>query len=710
MIPSRRTSEMRVEFGKGMAEQTRFQKMEAEMLDDDNLWTAMKEQAPSMLAMAGMFIVTILLAVYLQPFFHGAGLHAFGEEGTSQVRYVALELALIFAFTAGILALAKWKKDWLIKYGLMTVLFIALLYTLVPLTHLIMVPDSTDSEFEIDSTSDSDLIVLAAPGANGLLTTTTIENEFGNKSHKIQYWEDGENIWTHTRLWIENDGMTCSEPCKVTVVLGPDAWTFADDGGFIWSLNPVNGSVISDIHDCVGPHLRAGCVAAFEAFDDTYMISTDEQLVRFHPNPTLNHTNGKWRLPLNLDLRQSTGLLMHKLPGDQLLLVSRTSAIIFDIPTAVENPDPVENIGDIHPTWQYNSSITAAYVGDSIYDENDKLILVGNDKGSITAIKVSENYVEKETRINLGSAFSGPISSLRVMDWNGDNISETWILAGDGIHMLEGKSQVERIVGSVDFEGEIAMVFNSQTLEFYQFDSFADATTMMSGPVNEDLLLDGGGIVIYTVPALIALIIAILLMVALYIHPEWYVVNTVGILVGSGVIVMLGVAFVPTLIILFMVLAAIYDAWAVYRSKHMIELADTMIGLKLPILLVAPQERGYTMLEEKQSIGKTTSAETKSKPKKKKSNDAMFMGLGDIIFPGMLVISTLTFHSGTEAWWAAMMTMLGGLVGYFTLMTYVARGRPQAGLPLLNGGAILGYILGVMIFIGAGGLEPNISL
>ena len=81
-----------------------------EMLDDDNLWTAMKEQAPSMLAMAGMFIVTILLAVYLQPFFHGAGLHAFGEEGTSQVRYVVLELALIFAFTAGILALAKWKK------------------------------------------------------------------------------------------------------------------------------------------------------------------------------------------------------------------------------------------------------------------------------------------------------------------------------------------------------------------------------------------------------------------------------------------------------------------------------------------------------------------------------------------------------------------------------------------------------------------------
>jgi presenilin-like A22 family membrane protease len=38
--------------------------------------------------------------------------------------------------------------------------------------------------------------------------------------------------------------------------------------------------------------------------------------------------------------------------------------------------------------------------------------------------------------------------------------------------------------------------------------------------------------------------LAIILMVALIIRPEWYVVNTVGVLVGAGVIVMLGVTFV----------------------------------------------------------------------------------------------------------------------------------------------------------------------
>ena len=103
-----------------------------------------------------------------------------------------------------------------------------------------------------------------------------------------------------------------------------------------------------------------------------------------------------------------------------------------------------------------------------------------------------------------------------------------------------------------------------------------------------------------------------------------------------GVVVMLGVAFVPTLIIVFMIAAAIYDAWAVYKSKHMLDLADTMINLRLPILLVAPQEKGYSFVEETSSMkDRDAPAPTPSKgaPKKQKGKDAMFMGLGDRDFP-----------------------------------------------------------------------------
>ena len=220
--------------------------------------------------------------------------------------------------------------------------------------------------------------------------------------------------------------------------------------------------------------------------------------------------------------------------------------------------------------------------------------------------------------------------------------------------------------------------------------------------------------------------ITIMAMYALHRYPEWWVVNSVGVMVGAGVIVMIGISFVPTLVMIFMILAAIYDYWAVHKSKHMLELADTMIGLKLPVLLVAPKQKGYSFLEQEGDImrdvpplpegvmdAEIVDREERLKPKKKKTRDALFMGLGDVIFPGMLVISALTFlpewggavwnpfgniHGvNTEFYLAQLVvgvgTLIGGLVGYVALMYFVAQGKPQPGLPLLNGGAILGYLV-----------------
>ena len=57
----------------------------------------------------------------------------------------------------------------------------------------------------------------------------------------------------------------------------------------------------------------------------------------------------------------------------------------------------------------------------------------------------------------------------------------------------------------------------------------------------------------------------------------------------------------------------------------------------------------------------------------------------------------------------AVGALVGGLMGYFVLMTYVAMGRPQAGLPLLNGGSILGYLVTGVILAGSGALSFGIS-
>ena len=93
---------------------------------------------------------------------------------------------------------------------------------------------------------------------------------------------------------------------------------------------------------------------------------------------------------------------------------------------------------------------------------------------------------------------------------------------------------------------------------------------------------------------------------------------------------------------------------------------------------------------------------------KKKPKEAMFMGLGDVIFPGMLVISCVNSIT-TSGLAVGISALIGGLVGYLVLMTYVASGRPQAGLPLLNGGAILGYIIGGLVFVGSAAFSFGIT-
>jgi presenilin-like A22 family membrane protease len=44
----------------------------------------------------------------------------------------------------------------------------------------------------------------------------------------------------------------------------------------------------------------------------------------------------------------------------------------------------------------------------------------------------------------------------------------------------------------------------------------------------------------------------------------------------------------------------------------------------------------------------------------------------------------------------ALTAMIGTFAGLFTLLWMVLKGRPHAGLPLLNGGAIGGYLVGAL--------------
>jgi len=176
----------------------------------------------------------------------------------------------------------------------------------------------------------------------------------------------------------------------------------------------------------------------------------------------------------------------------------------------------------------------------------------------------------------------------------------------------------------------------------------------------------------------------------LYLYPEWYIIDVMGVIISAGAASIFGISLNIFPVLILLVLLAVYDAISVYRTKHMIDLAKGVIESKSPILVVVPKSIRYSYRKEGVDIQKD-----------KQERGAFIMGMGDLIMPTILVVSSYAFLKAPASVWMLSIptigAMLGSLAGLIILMHYVNKGNPQAGLPLLNGGVIIGFLLGCML-------------
>ena len=201
------------------------------------------------------------------------------------------------------------------------------------------------------------------------------------------------------------------------------------------------------------------------------------------------------------------------------------------------------------------------------------------------------------------------------------------------------------------------------------------------------------------------LIVALALTALLYFRPEWYVIDAVGLLVASGVASIFGISLQVLPVIVLLVILAVYDAVSVYGTKHMVSLASSVVEMRVPLLFVLPRRRKFSLLTAKGRAGRAERAEKAEKAEKARQEggkeqregfgggEAFFMGLGDAIIPAILAVSAYRYASFASA----IGSVAGTLAGYALLCTFAGRGKPHAGLPFLNSGAILGFLLGVLL-------------
>jgi presenilin-like A22 family membrane protease len=210
--------------------------------------------------------------------------------------------------------------------------------------------------------------------------------------------------------------------------------------------------------------------------------------------------------------------------------------------------------------------------------------------------------------------------------------------------------------------------------------------------------------------------LAALLGIGLLVHPEWYVIDAAGTVMGAAGAGLFGISFgiLPALVLLSVL--AVYDAISVYGTEHMLTLASGVMDLRVPVVLVIPLSLSYSFLdattpgpEESDEdpdgddsmgdIAATGSDSEEAMETGPLDRDALFIGLGDAVIPSVLVASAAFFApAGIATVFGlpvpAVTAMVGTFLGLAVLLWMVLKGRAHAGLPLLNGGTIAGYVVG----------------
>jgi presenilin-like A22 family membrane protease len=251
------------------------------------------------------------------------------------------------------------------------------------------------------------------------------------------------------------------------------------------------------------------------------------------------------------------------------------------------------------------------------------------------------------------------------------------------------------------------------------------------------------------VPAPFSLALAALVGIGLVAYPEWYVIDIAGVLMGGAAAGLFGISFglLPT--ILLLVVLAVYDAISVYGTEHMLDLADGVMDMKVPVILVIPTTLSFSFLDmapaetasddddatvEDEDAAVAADGETVADGDGEAladgdggadveldyaegddsdaeadgvvQRDAFFVGLGDAVMPTILVASAAHFHTAVPGGTVpdlglplvtmnlpALGAIVGTQLGLVVLLWMVLKGRAHAGLPLLNGGAIAGYLV-----------------
>ncbi|MFH1787086.1 MAG: presenilin family intramembrane aspartyl protease [archaeon] len=163
-----------------------------------------------------------------------------------------------------------------------------------------------------------------------------------------------------------------------------------------------------------------------------------------------------------------------------------------------------------------------------------------------------------------------------------------------------------------------------------------------------------GSVLIFPLAALLAgLVVA-----ARFLMPRVWVQNVAMILSIAGISPQLAMYFGTPTIIAILLLASAYDYYAVFKTKHMIKMFESLMKHETPFTFVIPAKGSMSG----EVNGKL------HKKKKKGQREYYLLGTGDIAFPTIFVVALLADYSPLSAAFAFAGAIVGMIVDHLILM------------------------------------------
>ena len=194
----------------------------------------------------------------------------------------------------------------------------------------------------------------------------------------------------------------------------------------------------------------------------------------------------------------------------------------------------------------------------------------------------------------------------------------------------------------------------------------------------------------------IALVISIAAITLWLFWAKVFLHNALVILGIAGVGSVFGLRFSPESIVALLILFAVYDVIAVYKTKHMIKLARTMLEVRAIFAVIAPSKISlfFSGMRDVPSDKGPVLPSSRAGAEGSLPKEYMMLGGGDIAFPLMLA-SSVSVHSPANAFIVIGFSFFG-LIASFVLFFLLGR-KPMPALPPIAVFSILGFFFTKLI-------------